>query len=413
MQGESQSQGIVLSNLGRIYLQMEQATAAREPLERAVLLISRQTKPYYQNALYCLAKTYSSLAKNCLQGISSEQQRLTASSLFVQSADRYQELASILADGQAEIKVAAAIAECRSYLARLGGQVQDMVALQLTEKAQASLDIAAANARDSKKAGILGLQRIIAGMKEAHSIGLLANEPLMQTRAITNASECLMGGAQGWASEEASGFLCQALKNINAGAQVQISGRDPAEKLQAAAAALRQASAAEKYGKEKSANMIVDAAEILEGSAVNVSGQCQLALLLIAGAMASDSLSKIEDSNSIMTWDESLQTEPNPKPIKKTDLPVLEISTENGWLVPIKADVACKSSSQFLFHEERPQEGGIKEAGPEFHEAPPDPEIEKRTQKSPFSRSNAVFLLKVLTALLAMLLAIEAILYLI
>ncbi|MEI8004554.1 MAG: tetratricopeptide repeat protein, partial [Methanothrix sp.] len=45
MQGESQSQGIVLSNLGRTYLLMGQATAAREPLERAVLLISRQTKP--------------------------------------------------------------------------------------------------------------------------------------------------------------------------------------------------------------------------------------------------------------------------------------------------------------------------------------------------------------------------------
>ena len=66
-QGESQSQGIVLSNLGRIYLQMGEATAAREPLERAVLLISRQIKPNYQNALYCLAKTYSSLAKNCLK----------------------------------------------------------------------------------------------------------------------------------------------------------------------------------------------------------------------------------------------------------------------------------------------------------------------------------------------------------
>ena len=122
-QGESQSQGIVLSNLGRIYLQMGQATAAREPLERAVLLISRQMKPSYQNALYCLAKTYSSLAINCLQEepgrSSSRQQRLEASRLFVQAADRYQELASTLADGQAEIKVAAAIAKSRSYLARL------------------------------------------------------------------------------------------------------------------------------------------------------------------------------------------------------------------------------------------------------------------------------------------------------
>jgi len=472
MQGESQSQGIVLSNLGRIYLQMEQATAAREPLERAVLLISRQKKPNYQNALYCLAKTYSSLAKNCLQEagekeeagrIYCEQQRLEASRLFVQAANSYQELASILADGQAEIKVAAAVAKCRSYLARLDGQVPDEVALLLVERAQASLDSAAANAKDSKKAEILGLQRIIAGMKEAHSIGLLANEPLMQKRALTSASEYLMGGAQGGASEEVDGFLCQALKNINASVDVQISGKDPVEKLQAAAVALRQAE--KHYGKEKSANMIAEAIEILEGSAANVSGKCQAALLLIAGAMASNLLSKIDDSNRILTWDESLhlndlQTEPNPESIAKTDLPVLEISKEkcpaknlilaDGWLVPIEADVACKSSGQLLLpairqrfnakkemhlkpenksqepqerafpegnketnHHEVPQEAGIDDAGPEYSRAVPDPEIEKEAQESPFNRSNAVFLLKALTALLVMLLAIEAILYLI
>ena len=460
MQGESQSQGIVLSNLGRIYLQMGQATAAREPLERAVLLISRQTKPNYQNALYCLAKTYSALAKNCLQEISSEQQRREASQLFVLAANSYQELASILADGQADIKVAAAVAKCRSYLARLGGQVPDEVALLLTEKAQASLDNAATNAKDSKKAEIMGLQRIIAGMKEARRIGLLANEPLMQSRALTNASEYLMGGGQGWASEEAGGFLCQALKNINAGIEVQRMGRDPAEKLLAAAMALRQAE--KQYGKEKNANMIAEAAEILEGSAANVSEQCQAALLLIAGAMASDSLSKIDDSNSILTWDESqhlndLQAEPNMQPIAKTDLPVLEIAKErcpakslilaDGWLAPIKADVTCKISSQLLLpatrqldkrqlfnanderqkpqerafpeaneetnHHEPPHEAGIEKAAPEISEAAQDPEIEKDAEESPFSRSNAVFLLKALTVLLVMLLAIEAILYLI
>jgi tetratricopeptide (TPR) repeat protein len=477
-QGESQSQGIVLSNLGRIYLQMGQATAAREPLERAVLLISRQMKPSYQNALYCLAKTYSSLAKNCLQEepgrSSSRQQRLEASRLFVQAADRYQEIAPTLEDGQAEIKVAAAIAKSRSYLARLCGDVQGEEALMLAERAMAFLDNAAANANDGNKAGILGLQRIIAGMKEVHCIGLLENEPLMLTRALNNASEYLMGGAQGWASEEAGGFLCQAMKDINASVDVQRSGRDPTEKLQAAAAALRHAE--KHYGKECSANRIAMAAEILEGAAANVSGQCQAALLLIAGAMVSNSLSKIDDSNSILTWDESLHLlpmtekgefvvkikindlhEPDIRPIAKTDLPVLEISKEryeakdlilaNGWLVPIKANMACKSYGQLLLpairqqfneklemplkpEEERhePHERAFSEANEEryeekseernnepieFSEAAPDPEIEKEAQESPFSHSKAVFLLKVLTALLVMLLAIEAILYLI
>ncbi len=484
-QGESQSQGIVLSNLGRIYLQMGQATAAREPLERAVLLISRQMKPSYQNALYCLAKTYSSLAINCLQEepgrSSSRQQRLEASRLFVQAADRYQELAPTLADGQAGIKVAAAIAKSRSYLARLGGDVQGEEALMLAERAQAFLDNAAANASDGNKAGILGLQRIIAGMKEVHSIGLLANEPLMLARALNNASEYLKGGAQGWASEEAGGFLCQALKNI---IDVQRSGRDPTEKLLAAAAALRHAErhfgAAEIDGKECSANRIAEAAEILEESAANVSGQCQAALLHIAGAMASNSLSKIDDCDSILTWDESLHLLPmiekgefavnikindlhesDVKPIAKTDLPVLEISKEryeakdqilaDGWLVPIKVDMACRSYGQLLlpaikqqFNEKlemplKPENGrqesherALTDANEEryeqtneeinevrnneqirFSEVAPDPEIEKESQESPFIHSKAVFLLKVMTALLLMLLAIEAILYLI
>ncbi|MDD1750899.1 MAG: tetratricopeptide repeat protein [Methanothrix sp.] len=516
-QGESQSQGIVLSNLGRVYLQMDEATAAREPLERAVLLTSRQIKPNYQNALYCLAKTYSSLAKNCLQEaendegpgakrdagrISSQQQRQEATRLFSQAADRYQELASTLADGQAEIKAAAAIARGRSYLARLCEQVRGEEALLLMEKAISSLDDAAANAVDPKKAGILGLQRIVAGMKEARSIGFYANEPLMQSRALTNASEYLMGGAQGWASEEESGFLCQALKNINAGIELQRLGRDPTEKLQAAAEDLHHS---EKH---------FGAAEILEGSAANVIGQCQAALLLIAGSMASYSLSKIDD-NSILTWDESLhllpitekgepvmikindlQTEPNAQSIERTDLPVLEVSRERceakdllladgstdesevfvsetanpeaGWLVPTKTAVACKSSGQLLLpvnrppsenqldenlpdesqlvhekkdmplkpedtrqesserafpecseetneerSEKQPLEAGIEDTDPEFREAVLDHEIVKPIQESPFSHSKAIFLFKGLSVLLVMLLAIEAMIYLI
>ncbi|MEI6103548.1 MAG: tetratricopeptide repeat protein [Methanothrix sp.] len=469
-QGESQSQGIVLSNLGRIYLQMGQATAAREPLERAVLLISRQIKPSYQNALYCLAKTYSSLAKNCLQEepgrSSSRQQRQEASQLFVLASNRYHELSSTLEEGQAEIKVAEAIAKSRSYLAMLGGDVQGEEALILVERAQTFLDNAALNASDGNKAGILGLQRIIAGMKEVYSIGLLANDPLMLTRALNNASEYLMGGTQGWSSEEAGGFLCQALKDINASVDMQRSGRDATEKLQAAAVALRQA---EKNldGKESSANRIAQAAEILEGPAANVSGQCQAALQLIAGVMMSNSLNKIDDSNSIFTWDESLYLspvtekgefvvnikindlhEPESEPIAKTDLPVLEVSKEgyvakdlilaDGWLVPIKVDLACKSYGQLLLpaigqqfraskemplaSKEMPQkpedgkpepyEKALSESN-EFSEAVPDAEIEIESQESPFSRSKAVFLLKVMTALLVMLLAIEAILYLI
>ncbi len=493
--GESQSQGIVLSNLGRTYLQMGQATAAREPLESAVLLIPRQMKPGYQNALYCLAKTYSSLARNKLQEepdlpISSKRTN-EASMLFVQAANRYQSLASTLGEGQDEIKVAEAIANSQSYLARVSGRVPGEEALILLEKAQEFLDCAAANANNGNKAKILDTQKIIAGMKEVYRIGLLAEEPLMQSRALNNALEYLIGAVQVCPSEEAGDYLYQALKNINAGLDLQRLGRESAEKLQIAAGALRHAEkhfcAAEIEGRESSAdssaNRIVQAAEILEGAAANGIRPCQKALLLIAFVMASNSLSKIDDSNSILIWDESLHLLPknetgefavnikindlhesDTQPIADADLPVREVSREryearelilaDGCMVPLKTEMACKNYGQLLMppirqqfcannetphkpedvmhesqerastdvteerykeikdderSEEKTDDGNNEPA--EFFEAVKAPEIEKESLESPFGLSKAIFLLKVMTVLLVMLLAVEAIIY--
>jgi tetratricopeptide (TPR) repeat protein len=470
MQGESQSQGIVLSNLGRIYLQMGQATAAREPLERAVQLIPHQMKPGYQNALYCLAKTYSTLAKNKLQeepGRSNSSQRTNeASWLFVQAANRYQELAPTLEEGQAEIKVAQAIANSQSYLAKVRERMPGEEALIQLEKAQEFLDGAAANANNGSKSEILDLQRIIAGMKEIHRIGLLADEPLAQARAMNNALEYLIGAVQVCPSDEAGDYLYQALKNINASLDLQRLGRESTEKLQVAANALRHAEkhfcAAEIDGIKSSANKIVQAAEILEGAAVNGLSPCQEALLLIANVMASNSLSKIEDNNSILTWDESLHLlpknetgefavnikindlhEPDEQPIADADLPVLEVLKEryetrdlilaDGCMVPLKTEMACKGygqlqtppiRQQFCTNKEMPEEpeDAIQKRYEEktddennkpadFLKAPKAPEIEKEPLDSSLGLSKAVFLLKLMTVLLVMLLAIEAIIY--
>lgn len=471
VQGESQNQGIVLSNLGRVYLKMGQATAAREPLERAVLLIPHQIKPGYQNAIYGLAKTYSILAKNKLQEESgranSSQRTNEASWLFVQAANRYQELASTLGEGQAEIKVAEAIANSQSYLAKVRLQMPAEEALIQLEKAQEFLDSAAAHVNYSDKANILDMQRIIAGMKEVHRIGLLADEPLMAARALNNALEYLIGAVQVCPSEEAGDYLYQALKNINASLDLQRLGRESAEKLQAAAVALRHAEkhfcAAEIDGMESSANKIVQAAEILEGSAADGLRPCQEALLLIANSMASNSLNKIDDSNSILTWDESLHLlpknetgeftvnikindlhEPDLQPLADADLPVLEISKEryeardliltDGSMVPLKTEMACNGYGQLLTPPEvmrRPKEEAFADAAKErykeikdeektdeginnpldFFEAAKAPEIEKDSLESTFGLSRAVFLLKVMTVLLVMLLAIEAIIY--
>ncbi|MDD4652000.1 MAG: tetratricopeptide repeat protein [Methanothrix sp.] len=508
LQGDSSSQGIVLSNLGLIYLKMGQATAAREPLERAVDLIPGQMKPGYQNALYCLAKTYSALARDKMQDNGLQSSRTfanEASWLFIQAANRYQELASTLGEGRAEVRVAEAIARSQSYLAKAGGPVRVEESLMLLEKAQKSLEIASENADYVvDKSEILNLQRIIAGMKESYRIGLLADEPLMQSRAMNNALDYFMGAVQVCPSEEAGDYLYQALKNINASLDLQRLGRESSEKLQMAAGSLR---CAEKHlgakgpeGQKRSAKRIVRAAEILEESAENGSRPCQEVLLAIASVMASYSLSKIDDVNRMLLWDESLHLlpnserdemavnikindlhEPDVQPIMDADLPVLEVSKEghesrglilaDRCTVPMKCEVACGDYRQLLVppvgrqfcareqgisepedKSQKPQEeaslGAVDERYQEikveekceevrekedgnagnngtngtdgvndpddiadFLQAAKAPEVEKEPEQSDSSLIKAVFLLKIMTVLVVMLLAIEGIIY--
>ncbi len=422
-QDQSQSQGIVLSNLGQMYLEMGEASEARESLERAILLIRRNMQPSYQNALSCLAATYSTLATNCLQEAedseelghgSARSQRLEASRQFARASDRFLELASALPGVQADIKVKAGIARSRSYLVKLSGYVSDEEAVALAERALASLDTAAANAVEPKKTEIQALARIISGIKEARSIGLLGGEPWRLTKAVTNACEYLMGGAQECPAGDASGSLCTALGNFIASIDAERSKKDPAERLYAAAANLQSAgnyfSAAERDPKERNARKLIGAAAILEGQAGKDNGygqdeprHSQLcfgperdALLLIAEAMANNLLAEIDDTNTVFTWDETLnlmpntgngfgshsikieelEAEPDQELNSETDLPDLEISEERieaqdliladgtiesseffvseivnpeeGWLVPVGASIPCKSYGQIL-----------------------------------------------------------------
>jgi hypothetical protein len=411
-------------------------------------------------------------------------------------------LASTLGEGQAEVRVAEAIARSQSYLAKALGPVRVEEALMLLEKSQKSLEIAAENADyGDDKSEILNLQRIIAGMKESHRIGLLADEPMMQARAISNALDYLMGAVQVCPSEEAGDYLYQALKNINASLDLQRLGRESSEKLLIAAGSLR---CAEKHfgakgpdGQKSSAKRIARAAEILEESAANGSCPFQEALLAIASVMASYSLIKIDDANRILTWDESLHLLPNREkdemavnikindlqesdvqPIMNGDLPVLEVSKmghesrdlipADRCKVPMKCDAAYGDywqllvppvSRQFIAREkgiaesgdtvQKPQEGAsldalderyqeikgegkneeIKEdeqanAGnngtdgangsndlADFLQAAKALEVEKEPEHSDSGLLNAAFLLKVMTVLVVMLLAIEGIIY--
>jgi hypothetical protein len=131
------------------------------------------------------------------------------------------------------------------------------------------------------------------------------------------------------------------------------------------------------------------------------------------------------------------------------------VNPEEGWLVPVSASLPCKSYGQVLLPPKgqqfrgdsitvkpemeivgrdevlnegsidepvaefgyrgrniEPQETKLEGVGEEAREAVPDPEgASSDAKEGPFSRSRAILLLKALTVLVVLLLAIEAILY--
>lgn len=339
--GESPSLGIVLSNLGRTLLKMGQASAARDPLERAALLIPSHFKTNYQNAILGLAGAYSRLAEDCqnaaetdeAENITRQDKRREASRLFAEAAERYHELASSRPQAKDEFEARAALARSRSYLSRLSGEISEKEALLLAEKAQAALDKAAGGFDNDKKAGVLALQRIIAGMIEAYRTADLSDEPDKERAALAASAQYLMGGARSWSAKEAGGFLHQALWSINSGIEAQVSGGDFAQIRQAAVSALNQANEyfknAEKEEETGSAKMIERAAWILKGSddmadisasRKNAGSQPKggrkswqkekAALLAIAGAMMVYTLHKLEKNDEILDLDDSHRLSP-------------------------------------------------------------------------------------------------------
>lgn len=544
--GECSSLGVALSNLGRTFLQMNEPFAAREPLERSVLLVSRQARPDYQNALYSLARTYASLAEDSLQqaeareenrDASGEQQRREASRLFALAADRYQDIASTLDEGNDEIQMKSLLAKSQAYLCQISNQASDARSLVLVDKAMKSLDSARANAKDDKKAMILELQRTLFAMKEIYSLGSLSEDEMPKSRAITNSTEYLLGAANGLESEEIAEFLYRALKSINAGIEAERSGKDPAERFQAAASELQSS---KKYfaisGTEKarrSAELIEKAAAILRRSASKsgeeiqedeceksgrpaASGDERSAILAIAGALAAHLLERIEEDRETLEWDEDLRLSPAMQHIAKADLSVQGVSEEkipegdiveeagtedfmsevqnsedmtsdemifeenikakeliladgcrggiripayetkdvdDGFLVTIKSDMASQGSGQLLFSgedQEKPPvqerdaqkidigdqetdteskkapgcgdcsqedheqafDAGVEDLGSLFNYAPSSSEFEEESPSS-LVHPKVLFILKLLTLLVVLLLAIEAIIYLI
>ncbi len=521
-QNLSQSAGIVLSNLGKTYLDMGEVTAACESLERAVRLVPKSAQPAYQNTLSRLASTYNALGRQCLRRAedtgaekdAADKSAKEASKYYARASDRYIELASSLSVDLPEIKMAAGIARSRSYLAKISANASDEEAMALTERAIFALDTAAANCEDQTKMKIESLKRSLDGMKEAWSLGLLGDEPWQLTKAVTNSTEYLMGGA--CASGEANSCLYDALRNLSASFEAEKSRRDPVEKLRAAAIDLHRAekrfTVNEMDPVPQSAVKISKAAKIVEELATKKEAPGQAgsasilkdhlnfkperdALLLIGSVLAKNALSELDDANTTYTFDQSLnlargsreskaieplkmdklQVEPRfdpiPDPIPEADGPVLEVSkeraeaqeviladhaaeapdafvseedgAESGWLVPVKANIACESHGQMLVFPDKSLakateivEPKAKDDSISAHTADNDPnsvraasedtdsafnepfqdpveEWEDQAKKSPFSQANAIKLIKALSLVVIMLLAVEAILYLI
>ncbi|MGV8174859.1 MAG: tetratricopeptide repeat protein [Methanothrix sp.] len=349
--GERPSLGMVLGNLGRTLLKMGEASAARDPLERAALLIPAHFKSGYQNAILSLGVAYSRLGEDAqnealedeAKGISRQDKRREASRLFAEAADRYHELASMRSLEKSELEARAALAKSRAYLSRIYLETSEGEAVLLAEKALAALDKAASGFDYGKRSGVLVLQRIVSGMIEAYRTADLNDEPADQRAALIGSAQHLLGATTSLSSKEAGVFLHQALSSISSAIEAQGAGGDVSKSRQAAASALEKAGEyyknAEKEEGGASSKMIERAAQILKGSAATADisasreaagarakeaemrGQRErAAILAIAGAMMLHTFHKLEKNDEMLKLDDSKPTSPQGEQIDNPDM---------------------------------------------------------------------------------------------
>ncbi|VVB69353.1 Uncharacterised protein [uncultured archaeon] len=200
---------------------------------------------------------------------------------------------------------------------------------------------------------------------------------------------------------------------------------------------------------------------------------------------------ELDHVDTIYTWDESqkpvkrsgegkvsrrletdeIEAEPLPAPTPEADRPVLEISKDraeakemiladdaaeaseilvneaenakDGWLVPVKASIACESRGQIQLYPQEPLMNVVEAVTPKTRADPiptqepnddtnlleglsvdtdsalsesihdPARAEEDQDKEGSFNQGNAIKLLKALTLVVTMLLAVEAVLYLI
>ncbi len=349
--GQSQSSGIVLSNIGRMYLEKGEAVLARDSLERGLKLIRKEMQPAYQNAVASLAATYSLMAHSYLKEAEpfaimlakasrkdNENNKL-ASQYFARASDRYQELTSFPKTDLPSLKVAAAVSRSLSYLSSLQANPPEAVAVNLAERAKSALDSAAANSEGPEKMRIEALQRVLTGMKEIWSAGLMESEPWRMTKSLANAAEYMLGGDS--SAGEANSCLCDALHGFSGAIEAEKQREDPSVQMKAVASHLRRAEKrleAENTDRSRqSALQISEATQLIEGlirqeigqSAASQSHISDLlnykahrgALLLIGWVLANEALEQIDKTSSVVAWDEAFKLIERPSDAKGTAEP--------------------------------------------------------------------------------------------
>jgi tetratricopeptide (TPR) repeat protein len=398
--GQERSSGIVLSHLGRMYLEKGEAVSARDTLDRALKLMRKDMQPAYQNAVASIAASYSLIAKSHL---GKADDLSLASQYFARASDRYQELSSFPKTNLPQIKVAASVARSHSYIAKLQAKPSEIEAVNLAERSILSLDSAVANSEGTERMRIAALKKILTGMKEVWSAGLLGIEPWRMTKSLANSAEYMLGGACN--TGEANICLCDALQALSGAVEAEKRRDAPIEQLKAAASHLRRAEkrlqAEKSEWSHQSVLHIGQAAVLIEGlisqeisqSAASQSRISDLvqykahreALLHIGWVMAKNALHLADNTSHVFAWDEAFNLIERPceecgiaepeneanateielevEPVQFQDAFEKRIGTMNAeneanpeglWLIPVKSSLAQSfGPSQMLVARDR------------------------------------------------------------
>lgn len=488
---QEQSVGMVLSNIGRMYLEKGEAGSAIDSLEKAMKLLHRDLQPSYQNTASCMAAAYCALAAGHMEEAESaiSDRANKASQFYARASDRYLEIASTPGFDLPELKVSAGITRSLSYLVKIQAGPSEEEAVALAERAASALDSAVVNSDGIEKDNIESFQRVLTGMREALSSGLARGEPWRLTKSLASSIEHLLGGACVCRSDETGRYLCDALKSLGRAIEAERQRKDPGDELKASVAHLERAKRSlEETGTDPAnddALKIRKASKAIEGLiGQDASGSTGLshdrlsdllnyrahreALLTIGWILVRDAVSRVNKTDRIYIWDDSLnpqekkaENEPAageadidqavdpsltlqdtlPGPIPEgmdDDLSMIEIIepdisddfiSAEGWLVPVETGIARIPAQVILLPKEGAEDRdvGVRDqdaekadpAGTGFTAKNTDVDGAKRRLagiarlRNIFTQPSAILLVKAMLLIVVVLMAIDVILYLI